>query len=243
MDPLTAMAASGLRARLESLDMLANNIANATSAGYKADREAYSLYVGPNDPESASGATMPLIERPWIDFAQGILQPTGNPLDLALSGPGLFAVNGPSGPLYTRNGKLQITVGGTLATAEGYPVRSADGAALKLDPAKPVEITPDGSVLQSGVMAGRLAIVDFDAGALVKRGGAYFQAVDPSRLPSGSVSTSVEQGRLETSNGGAADAAVRLVAVMRQFEMLQKAAETAGEMNRKAIAEVAKVGA
>jgi flagellar basal-body rod protein FlgG len=130
-----------------------------------------------------------------------------------------------------------------LATAEGYPVRSVDGTPLKLDPAKPVEITSDGSVLQRGVLAGRLAIVDFDAGALVKRGGAYFQAVDPSRPPSGSVSTSVEQGRLETSNGGAAEAAVRLVAVMRQFEMLQKAAETAGEMNRKAVAEVAKVGA
>src|ERR1051326_3728537 len=100
MDALTSAAASGLRARMESLDMLANNLANADTGGYKIDREFYSLYAAPetaaNDP-----LTMPVIERPWTDFSQGTIRPTGNPLDFALAGKGFFRVDGPNGPLYT----------------------------------------------------------------------------------------------------------------------------------------------
>src|SRR5947199_6209968 len=98
MDPLTAVAASGLRARMESLELLANNVANASTGGYKADREFYGLYAAPEADDN--GSTMPLIERPWTDLSQGPLQSTGNPLDLALTGRGFFAVDGPRGPLY-----------------------------------------------------------------------------------------------------------------------------------------------
>ena len=125
MDPMTAIAASGLRARMESLDLLANNIANASTGGYKADREFYSLYVAPEAAGSESFNTMPLIERPWVDHAQGSLHPTGNPLDLALTGKGFFAVNGPSGPLYTRNGNFRLAPDGKLTAADGYPLRDS----------------------------------------------------------------------------------------------------------------------
>ena len=108
MDPLTATAASGLRARMESLDLLANNVANAATGGYKADREFYSLYADPEAADSGSASAMPLIEKPWTDLSQGVLQNTGGPFDLALSGRGFFAVNGPSGPLYTRNGSFRL---------------------------------------------------------------------------------------------------------------------------------------
>src|SRR5215467_13251857 len=107
MDPMTAMAASGLRARMESLDLLANNVANTSTGGYKADREFYSLYIAPEAMDSADTATMPVIERPWVDLAQGHIHPTGNPLDLALSGKGFFSVDGPTGTLYTRNGNFR----------------------------------------------------------------------------------------------------------------------------------------
>src|SRR5690242_18395190 len=106
MDSLTALAASGLRARMESLDLLANNVANASTGGYKADREFYSLYAGSAEENEGDPSTMPVIERPWTDHAQGTLQRTGNPLDLALDGKGFFAVDGPSGRLFTRNGSF-----------------------------------------------------------------------------------------------------------------------------------------
>src|ERR1700690_2723679 len=93
MDTLTIAAAGGMRARMESLDMLANNLANTETGGYKTDREFYNLYVSAEAAGLGDGpaATLPVIERPWTDFSQGTLRATGSPLDLALSGKGFFA--------------------------------------------------------------------------------------------------------------------------------------------------------
>jgi flagellar basal-body rod protein FlgF len=241
MDPLTAVAASGMRARMESLELLANNLANASTGGYKADREFYSLYRAAE--ASDSTATMPLIERQWTDHSQGTVHATGNPLDVALSGPGYFAVDGPAGPLYTRNGNFQVSPQGRLVTSEGYPVRGTAGAVLTLDPARPVEIDRGGTIRQAGRVIGQLDIGDFTSTAsLTKQGKTYFRA-DPAVRPVVAPQTVVGQGQLEASNVGTAESAVRLVNVMRQFEMLQRAVALGGDMNRKAIEEVARVGA
>ena len=128
MDALSVAAASGIRARMESLEMLANNIANQSAPGYKSDREFYSLYLAPEALEASRGGTalmppmLPVIERHWTDLSQGALTSTGSPLDVALSGSGFFVVTGPSGPLYTRNGNFRLSPQGDLETQEGYPV-------------------------------------------------------------------------------------------------------------------------
>ncbi|MGH9721652.1 MAG: flagellar hook-basal body complex protein, partial [Bryobacteraceae bacterium] len=105
MDQLTLTAASGMRSRIESLEMLANNLSNAATSGYKADREFYGLYMSANAASSAGGESaasrMPEVERNWIDFSQGLLKETNNPLDLALEGKGFFVADSPTGPLYT----------------------------------------------------------------------------------------------------------------------------------------------
>jgi len=239
MDPITAIAASGLRARMESLDLLANNIANASTGGYKADREFYSLYVAP---EADGDTTMPLIERPWVDHAQGMLHATGNSMDVALSGKGFFAVNGPSGPLYTRNGNFRVSADGSLTSAEGYRLRDSQGGVLTVQGTKPLEIARDGTITQDGVVTGKLEIVEFTTTAgLCKQGSNYFRIADPALRPTAAIETSVEQGQLEAANTGSAEAAVRLVSVMRQFEMLQKAVTLGSEMSKRAIEEVAKV--
>jgi len=243
MDQISAIAASGLRARMESLDMLANNIANASTTGYKGDGEFYTLFTS----EAATGgnegpdSTMPMIQRPWTDFSQGTLEPTNNPLDFGLSGKGFFAIQGPSGPLYTRNGSFQVTSAGTLATSDGYPLLGRDGKTLNADPTKPVEVTLDGSVRQNGQLVGQLKLVDFkDASSLVKQGNNYFRS-NSDQLPADATEIQVHQGRVEASNVSAPQAAVRLVSVMRQFEMMQKAITISGDMSRKAIEEVARV--
>jgi flagellar basal-body rod protein FlgF len=241
MNSMTAMVASGLRARMESLELLANNVANATTGGYKADREFYSLYAAP-EAQGDGLSTMPVVERSWIDLSQGQVENTGNPLDLAISGSGFFAVNGTSGTLYTRNGSLRIAADGTLVTADGYAVRGAGGSTLTLDSSRAVEVSADGTVTQDGNPAGRIELVDFAGGAgIAKEGDTYFRIDDPAVRPA-SGSASIAQGRLETSNTGVSESAVRLVSVMRQFEMLQKAAGLASEMNRQAVQQVAKVG-
>jgi flagellar basal-body rod protein FlgF len=248
MDPMTATAASGLRARMESLDLLANNVANASTGGYKADREFYSLYVASEAQDNDPVSTMPVIQKPWVDLSQGMVHSTGNPLNVALSGKGFFAVQGPGGPLYTRNGNFRAAPDGKLVTADGYAVRSAQGAPVTLQPSRPIEISSDGTVRQDGTVIGQLEIVDFTSTAgLAKQGSNYFRISDPAAgskaTPSAAPSTTtVEQGKLEASNTGSADAAVRLISVMRQFEMLQKAVSLGAEMNRRAVEEVAKVG-
>lgn len=240
MDSLTSVAASGLRARMESLDLLANNVANASTGGYKADREFYSLYIGPDASAEPSG-TMPVIERPWIDLSQGLLQPTGNSLDLALTGRGFFTVAGPHGPLYTRAGNFHLSKG-QLVTAEGYPVSAAGGQALSLAGTGDLEVSSDGTVLQEGNLVGQLQIVDFPSTVLAKQGANYFRVTDPSANPSTLPGASVEQGKLEASNAGGAEGAVRLVGILRQFEMLQKAVTLGSDMNKQAIEQVARPG-
>jgi len=231
---------------MESLDLLANNVANASTGGYKADREFYSLYVAPEaqDPTFQNDvATMPVVERPWTDHSQGILQTTGNPLDLALSGKGFFAVQGPTGPLYTRNGSFHLTANGSLATTDGYPVNGVSGTPLSVQSALPLEISGDGTVTQDGNVIGQLQVVDFTATAgLAKQGSNYFRVSDPKLLPAASSGAVVEQGKLEASNTGTAESAVRLVNIMRQFEMLQKAATLGADMSKQAIEQVAHVG-
>jgi flagellar basal-body rod protein FlgF len=239
MDPLTAIAASGLRSRMESLEMLANNLANAGTAGYKTDREFYSLYLAP---EANTDATMPLIDRPWTDFSQGLLRDTGNPLDLALTGKGFFTVNGPGGPLYTRNGSFRLSPKGALVTAEGYPVRGVGGTTVNVPGLSPLEISKDGTVRQDGNIVGQLEILDFTSAAgLAKQGNSYFRADSASPRTAMPPDAAVHQGHLEDSNSGSAEAAVRLIGVMRQFEALQKAVSLGGDMNQQAIQEVARV--
>jgi flagellar basal-body rod protein FlgF len=243
MDPLTALAASGMRSRMESLDLLANNVANASTGGYKADREFYSLYVAPESSDNDPLSTMPVIEKPWTDFSQGIVQQTSNPLDVALSGKGFFAAQSPRGVLYTRNGNFQLAADGKLVTADGYLVRGTGGAPLTLKGSRPVEISSDGSITQDGTVIGKLEVVDFTSGAaLAKQGNNYFRISDPALQPVPAAGAAVQQGRLEASNSGTAESAVRLVSILRQFEMLQKAMALGNDMSKQAIEQVAKIG-
>lgn len=227
---------------MESLDLLANNIANASTGGYKADREFYSLYVAPEASDNEFLATMPIIEQNYTDQSQGALHTTGNPLDVALQGKGFIGVNGPNGPLYTRNGNFRISAASQLTTSDGYTVRGATGAALTVQQGGGLQIASDGTVTQNGNVIGKLDVVDFTSTAgLAKQGANYFRATDPTVRPSAAAGTSVEQGNLEASNTGTAESAVQLVSVMRQFEMLRKAVSIGADMSKKAIEEVAKV--
>ena len=246
MDPLTISVASGLRSRMESLDMLANNLANAATSGYKKDSETYSTYMSAAALELGADAdpvtaALPVIERNWTDFSQGTLQETGNSTDLALLGEGFFAVQGKSGPLYTRSGHFQISGAGLLSTTEGYPLRLSDGTTLTVNSNEPIQISTSGDITQSGQNLGTLSIVRFkDPSSMARTGGTYYTS---SETPQAATGTDIHQGKLEGSNVSAPDSAVRLISIMRQFEMLTKTVQINAEMNKQAIEQVAKPGA
>ena len=241
MDALAASAASGIRARLESLELLANNLANQATAGYKADRAAYNLYSAFPTWWNAS-PVLPVVERQWTDFSQGTLTATGNPSDVALSGPGFFMVQGPSGVLYTRNGNFRVGAGGEWLTEDGLPVLDPGSKPVRIDPQRPFEVSRTGEILQEGVVVARLGVVEFDRPEMLrKRRGVYFEAASAALRPRPARRAEVYQGKLEGANLNPAEAAVRLVNVMRQFEMLQRALRIGSEMNRKAVDEVARL--
>jgi len=242
MDPLTSAAASGIRARIESLDMLANNIANASSPGFKADREFFGMYVSAEASDSADGTTptvLPVIEHQWTDFGQGSITPTGNPLDLALNGKGFFVASGPSGSIFTRDGSFQISKQGQLETLDRYPIQGVDGKPIQLDNTRAITIGPDGMVRQDGQDISQIAVVDFqDQASLSKQGDNYFRSDVSTPLPA--ANAAIEQGKLEAGNSQPAESAVRIVTIMRQFESLQKAMAIGNAMDRQVVQEVAK---
>ncbi len=239
MDPLLISAASGMKARMESLDMLANNISNVNTSGFKADREFYNLYQ----------QQLPLIESRWTDFSQGSLVATGNPLNLALSGQGFFALTTPSGTAYTRSGNFEISKSNQLATAEGYTLRNVldQGKPITVDPTQSIAIDKAGVVSQGGQPVGQIEVAQIPsaASAISKMGSNYFALSGPPPVTAATstlAAPEVLQGNLEQSNVGVADQTVRLISVMRQFEMLQRAINTGTQMNKLAIQEVAKIG-
>ncbi|MEO7144984.1 MAG: flagellar hook basal-body protein [Bryobacteraceae bacterium] len=248
MDSMMIAAAGGMKARMESLDMLANNVANSGTAGFKSDREFYNLYTSPDAAAAAADgmhpdpSTLPVIERQWTDFSQGTLVPTGNPLDIALSGPGFFVAKSPSGPLYTRNGNFRLSKDGQLETQQGYAIEDDKGQPIQVDPALPVDISSDGAVRQQGQDVAQMAIMDFTKpAALGKRDGTYFQMDNTKLTASPATNVQLHQSTLENSNVPTAESAVRLVGVLRQFEMLQRAMSVGTQMNR-SIEQIAKVG-
>jgi flagellar basal body rod protein FlgG len=235
MDPFLISAASGMKSRMESLDMLANNLANTGTSGFKADREFYGLFQ----------QSLPVIERQWTDFSQGDLLPTGNPLHLGLRGQGFLALNSPTGVIYTRNGELQISKSNQLETPGGFTLRNMrdQGRPITVDPAQPILIDKAGVVTQGGQERGQIETADFASAstALRKQGNSYFAIDLPGIHAEPARAVEIRQGSLEQSNVPVGDGAVRLVSVMRQFEMMQRAMTLGAEMNRHAIEEVAKV--
>jgi len=232
------MAAAGMRSRLETLEVVANNIANLNTAGFKADREFYNLFLG-LEPESAA---MPVVEGSKIDLRQGVLAATGAPLDVGLSGPGFLVVDGPQGPLYTRSGNLRRSPAGRLETGDGFAVRGGRGP-ITLPVGEEVKIGEDGLVAATSGPIDRLQVVEFAAAApLSKVGHTYFRPGDAGS-PRPATRTAVRQGHLEAANVNPAEAAVRLIEVQRQFETLARAVTLVSQdMNRRAIDEIPRAG-
>ncbi|MCX6612015.1 MAG: flagellar hook-basal body complex protein [Acidobacteria bacterium] len=140
MDTTTSILASGLRARAESLDIVANNLANTGTPAFKSELERYALY-GSDEAAAANGGLeftglSPDLRKSWINFSQGLLEPTARPLDVALEGNAYFVTESPDGNLLTRNGSFQIGTDETnkLKRAAGVEVHQGWLEKSNIDP-------------------------------------------------------------------------------------------------------------
>jgi flagellar basal body rod protein FlgG len=172
-----------------------------------------------------------------VDFKPGAIQQTGRGLDLALMGDGFFSVNGPNGPLYTRNGSFHINPEGTLVTTEGLPVRDDGGSPIQIpNTASEMEvaISEGGQVMVKGRSVGVIGRYAFpDPNVLVSQGTTLFEA-PPDVTPS-SIDTQVGTGMQEGSNVVPATELVLMISGMRQYEAAQRMMQSIGTALRERI--------
>ncbi len=228
-----------MRAQMETLQVVGNNIANAGTHGYKADRDFYRLFLSAQaqaDPLTGQISRMPLVQGSTIDFNQGAFIPTEAPLDVALSGPGFLVVEGPGGELYTRSGSLRRSASGVLETAEGFSVLDSQRSSITIPPNGKIEVGASGVISVDGLAVAELLLVEFEKGAgLSKVGNSYFRA-GGGIIPQPAIETSLNQGKLEASNVNVAEEAVRLMLATRHFQMMRRVASLVGnELNGRAV--------
>jgi flagellar basal-body rod protein FlgF len=229
MDSGFYAACAGLRARTQALEIVANNLANLNSAGFRAQDATFrSLLAG--SPRAGSSELNRAVNNfgvlggSRLDLRSGSMESTGNPLDLALEGTGFFAVQAHGQTLYTRNGSFRLSPSRQLITAEGDPVLGDQGPILL--PSGQVSVGADGTLSVDGAVAGKLRVTAFAPGtSLHAVGTSYFEAPQ-NATPVPSTDASVRQGMLESSNVNPVSAVVNLITVQREAEMLQRALGT-----------------
>lgn len=232
MNPSLLTAAAGMRARMETLDVIGNNIANAAANGFKADQEFYRLFdaaLSRPGQGAAGRPEMPFVAASGTDFRQGPLQATGSTLDVALSGPGFLVVQTPQGELYTRNGSLRLDAQGTLRTSDGLAVLGSKRQPVVLPREGEIEISKNGAIEVGGVQVAQLLVEEIaQPGALKKVGHTLF-SLQAGIEPSPAALTTVQQGSLESANVNVPESAVRLIAASRHFDMLRRTASLVGD--------------
>jgi len=245
MDSGYYAACTALISRTQELDTIANNLANVSTNGYRAEQDVFSevLATAGNTSGSALDQAMNsygIVSGTTLDQNQGALQKTGNDLDVAIEGGGYFEVQTADGPMYTRNGAFQISSHNQLITAQGDAVMG-DGGAITL-PSGPISISPDGTISSNGALVGKLKVVDFPAGTQIDSvGNAYYSA--PAGTATAATDSSIRQGMLESSNVNAITGMVQLVTAQRSAEMMQRALSMFNsEIDKTATQDLPKVG-
>ncbi len=217
-------AASGLKAQMDALDVLANNMANLNTAGFKEQKAFFSILSEALDDddrdEPMSSVDAPIQAGASLNMVDGVMQGTDRDLDIALTGDGFLTINTPSGLRYTRNGSLSLNSRSELATPDGLSVMG-DGGPILLGSGK-VNITAQGDVFLDGNKVGRLKIVSFDKPGLLQREGNSLLAVPASGVKTIAGTAQVKQGYLEISNVNPVASVVEMVGIMRRFEAIQK---------------------
>ena len=199
------------------LDTIADNVANASTIGFRATGVKFEDVVSGTGPKSVSFASS---GKTYLSGAHGALSETGNPFDFAIQGDAWFAIDTPVGTVMTRDGRFSMNENGELMSIEGHPVLDAGGAPIQLDPRNgPPKAGADGSLRQNDQLVGSIGLYNFDPGANFVRYGN--SGIVPARTPEPVIDRSdigVAQGFLEESNVNPVLEITRLIMVQRAFE-------------------------
>ena len=224
MDSGYYAACTALKTQSQALELAANNIANVNTTGYRGQIPSFESMLVANGAATNGWSRLlnefNVLRSTQLDLRQGNLAPTGNPLDLAIEGPGFFAAQTKAGTLYTRNGNLRISASRQLVTAAGDPVLGEAGPITV--PQGTLAVSADGTVSVNGAVVGKLRLIEFPNGKAVEpAGGSYYSGAAKDAKPA--VNSSVQQGMLEASNINPVTAMVGLISAQRQAEMVERA--------------------
>ncbi|KAB2925968.1 MAG: flagellar basal-body rod protein FlgF [Bacteroidetes bacterium] len=220
---------SGMQPRLMRLDVIANNIANADTTGYKKDSIFVQILKNAGIAQSTGqGELAGLDVKEFTDFTEGSMRPTGNAFDLAVQGEGFFVVDTPEGVRYTRNGNFRIAETGELVNAGGNTVLGSGGPIIIPNAEKlqtgDLTITKGGEIFLGPTQLGKIRLVTFrDTQSLLKVEGTLFTSEQtPVEIGASDEKTTIRQGYLEESNVEALQEMVQLVELTRGFETDQR---------------------
>lgn len=233
------------------MNMIANNLANVNTTGYKQDKLSFkdtmiqfahdqimepiaNVRSKPLFPDPQLAARVRIAET-QIDMSQGSMQQTGNPLDVALSGEGFFRVTTPRGDMLTRNGAFSQTADGQLVTKQGWPVLGEGGNIIIPPNTTTVYVDPQGRIFADGAQLDTLQMVRVDNPKAVEKAGSSLYRIQEGsqaqEVPIDPQATVVNQGFLESSNVDVVTEMVKMIEVNRHFEALTKTIQTSSTLD------------
>lgn len=230
---------SGMKMKESELEVVAHNLANVATSGFKENRVAFEAVLGNQGQRSelpdANATPFAVMGKVKHNLLDGPSLSTSNPLDVAIQGEGFFEVQTEQGTVYTRDGGFSLNRTGELVTLKGDRVMGANGA-LTIGSGSPITISGNGSIWVGEEERGRLKLVKFvDPEKLTPVGAASFRAEEGAQ-PTVVTDPTVVQGRLEGSNVNVTLNLVRLIEIARQYQMYQKAMNEQERLSREAAA-------
>ncbi len=232
MNDASSVALSAQLAVLHETDVIANNLANMSTTGYKGQHVAFAQFLS----QTGDGTPIAYVQEQGIsrDPSQGTINTTGNPLDVAIRGDGYFTIQTPLGNRYTRNGHFMLDSTGEIVTSQGYPVLSDNGSPLVVpEGSGQITIGADGSVGTAQGQIGTLGVVTFpDQQAMTETTGGYFMT---DQTPQAPTDTKLMQGALEGSNVEPIIEITRLLAAQRSVDYTKTFVSTMATQTSNAI--------
>ncbi len=237
------------------IDVVANNIANLNTTGYKADNalfEEYLMPVASADQFAQPDRRLSFVQdrSTWHDLSQGPVEQTGNPLDIAIDGEGFLVVQTPRGERYTRNGALQVNAAGELVTSDGFRVVGESGPIKLQTLDRDIMISKEGSITvregksaTSDAIRGKMRLVAFDRNQSLRKDGSSTFAPPAGVTPRAAENSRVVQGAIEKSNVRGVVEMTRMIEITRAYTQVAGLLQNQSDLRRNAIEKLAEVPA
>jgi flagellar basal-body rod protein FlgF len=231
------------------LDVVANNIANLETTGYKADGSLFEEYLGSAARAGANNARVCFVIDRGIrhDMSQGPVQRTGNPLDIAIDGNAFLVVQTPRGERYTRNGAMQINATGQLVTGDGNPVLGEAGPITFQPNDHQVSISRDGTIsVREGTsktdsLRGKIRLVKFDNMQQLQKDGSSTFNVTGKAQPQATTEANIAQGSIEKSNVRGVVEMSRMIEITRSYTQIANMLQQQSDQSTQAIDKLAEI--